>query len=82
MQRSGFGCHIHNIHMGSLSYAYDIIFISPSLYDLNRMLDICNKFAIDKCIIFFFDVGARRARLCVVETLIVAFKLFHNSNDR
>ena len=38
--------------MGALSYAYDITLISPSLYGLNRMLDICNKFAIDNLIIF------------------------------
>ena len=38
--------------MGALSYADDITLISPSLYGLNRMLDICNKFAIDNFIIF------------------------------
>ena len=50
-QRSGSGCHINNTYMGALSYADDITLISPSLYDLNRMLDICNKFAIDNYII-------------------------------
>ena len=45
LQRSGLGCHISNTYMGALSYADDITLISPSLYGLNRMLDICNKFA-------------------------------------
>ena len=52
MQRSGLGCHISNTYMGALSYADDITLISPSVYGLNRMLDICNKFAIDNFIIF------------------------------
>ena len=52
LQRSGLGCHISNTYMGALSYADVITLISPSLYGLNRMLDICNKFAIDNFIIF------------------------------
>ena len=52
LQRSGLGCHISNTYMGALSYADDITLISPSLYGSNRMLDICNKFAIDNFIIF------------------------------
>ena len=51
LQRSGSGCHISNTYMGALSYADDTL-ISPSLYGLNCMLDICNKFAIDNFIIF------------------------------
>ena len=47
LQRSSLGCHINNTYMGALSYADDITLISPSLYGLNRMLDICNKFVID-----------------------------------
>ena len=38
--------------MGAPSYADDITLISPILYGFNRMLDICNKFAIDNFIIF------------------------------
>ena len=52
LQRSGLGYHISNTYVGALSYADDITLISPSLYGLNRMLDICNKLAIDNCIIF------------------------------
>ena len=52
LQRSGLGCHMSNTYMSALSYADDITLISPSLYGLNRMFDICNKFAIDNFIIF------------------------------
>ena len=52
LQRSGLGFHITNTYMGTLSYADDITLISPSLYGLNHMLDISNKFAIDNFIIF------------------------------
>ena len=40
LQRSGLGCNISNTYMGALSYADDVALISPSLYGLNRMLDI------------------------------------------
>ena len=43
LQRSGLRCHISNTYMGALSYADDITLVSPSVYGLNRMLDICNK---------------------------------------
>ena len=38
--------------MGNLSYEDGITLIIPSVYGLNRMLVICNKFAIDNCVIF------------------------------
>ena len=53
LQSSGLGCHISNTYMGALSYAEDITLISPSVYRLNCMLDICNKFSIDNFITFY-----------------------------
>ena len=45
LKHSGYGCHVDNIFMGALSYADDITLLSPSLHGLNRMLEICAKFA-------------------------------------
>ena len=38
--------------MGALGYADDITLTCPSLYGLNSMLDICNKFAKNNHVIF------------------------------
>ena len=45
LKQSGYGCHVDNVFMGALSYADDITLLSPSLHGLNRMLEICAKFA-------------------------------------
>ena len=45
LKHSGYGCHVDNIFMGAVSYADDITLLSPSLHGLNRMLEICAKFA-------------------------------------
>ena len=52
LKHSGYGCHVDNIFMGVLSYADDITLLSPSLHGLNRMLEICAKFA-DNFVITF-----------------------------
>ena len=45
LKHSGYGCHVDNIFMGALSYADDITLLSQSLRGLNKMLEICAKFA-------------------------------------
>ena len=49
---SGVGCKINNCYTGAISYADDITLSCPSIRDLNRMLDICNKFAAELDLIF------------------------------
>ena len=48
LRNSGVGCKIDNFYTGAISYADDITLSCPSIRGLNRMLDICNKFAADK----------------------------------
>ena len=45
LKHSGYGCHVDNICMGAFSYANDITLLFPSLHGLNRLLEICSKFA-------------------------------------
>ena len=45
LKHSGYGCDVENIFMDALSYANIITLLSPSLHGLNRMLDICARFA-------------------------------------
>lgn len=41
LRSSGLGCHINGIFLGCIAYADDILLISNSYSDLQRMLDIC-----------------------------------------
>ena len=52
LRDSGFGCKIDNCYTGAISYADDITLSCPSIRGLNRMLDICNKFAAEHYLIF------------------------------
>ena len=45
LRDSGVSCKIDNCYTGAISYANDITLSCPSIRELNRMLDICNKFA-------------------------------------
>ena len=52
LRNSGVGCKIDNGYTGAISYADDITLSCPSIRGLNRMLDICNKFAAEHYLIF------------------------------
>ena len=45
LKESKIGCRINNSYAGALAYADDVTLLCPSLYGLNRMLEICDKFA-------------------------------------
>ena len=45
MKQSGLGCHVGLTYAGVFGYADDIALIAPSLYCLEQMIDICEKFA-------------------------------------
>ena len=38
---SGYGCHIHFVNMGIFLYADDIVLLSPTVYGLQKLLNIC-----------------------------------------
>ena len=52
LRDSGVGRKINNCYTGAISYADDITLSCPSIRGLNRMLDICNKFAAEHYLIF------------------------------
>ena len=41
LQASDLGCHIHGAYVGCLLYADDIILLSASVGNLQKMLDLC-----------------------------------------
>ena len=38
---SGYGCYFHSLFVGCIMYADDLMLLSPSLCDLQLMIDIC-----------------------------------------
>ena len=51
LSNSGYGCHIAGVYAGTLSYADDITILCPSVWWLNEMLKICNKYRLKNNII-------------------------------
>ena len=52
LSNSGYGCHIAGVYAGALSYADDITLLCPSVWGLNEMLKIYNKYRWENNIIF------------------------------
>ena len=44
LKKARLGCHIGNTFIGSMSYADDVVLVSPTLSSLKLMLDICQEF--------------------------------------
>ena len=49
---SRIGCHVAGVCMNNLSYADDMVLASPDAKSLNRLLDICQRFAGDHFITY------------------------------
>ena len=48
----GYGCHIGNVFYGALSYADDVILLSPTLCGMNQMLSICELYGVEYSVKF------------------------------
>ena len=47
LKESGAGCYIGNVFNGALSYADDLILLSPTRQGMKLLLQICEKYSID-----------------------------------
>lgn len=45
LQKSGTGCYVGRKFCGIVSYADDVMLLAPTQYAMNRMLDICDRYA-------------------------------------
>ena len=52
LNNSKIGCNIFNIFINNLAYADDIILLSPSVYALQLLIDMCVEYASEHNIIF------------------------------
>ncbi|KAL0841056.1 hypothetical protein ABMA28_014821 [Loxostege sticticalis] len=46
LNRSGVGCHMRNKPVNNLSYADDMVLLSPSINGMKKLLAICEKYAL------------------------------------
>ena len=61
MMHSGVGCYIGKTFAGSLSYADDVLILSPSIKGMKTLLDICEQFSEQYDILF----NASKSKLIV-----------------
>src|SRR5207244_8384946 len=47
LRRMDKGCHIRNLFLGCMMYADDLLLISASVIDLQRMLDMCGAIGVE-----------------------------------
>ena len=45
LQDLGLGCHVVPIFAGSFGYADDVALVVPTLYDMDKMIKVCEIFA-------------------------------------
>lgn len=45
LRASGLGCYVGHTFMGAVGYADDVCLLAPTMYALNKMLQICTEFA-------------------------------------
>ena len=55
-KHSCIGCHINGTYMSVLSYADDITLSCPSIWDLNDMLKICERFLVENSFVLNLEV--------------------------
>jgi len=64
--KSDLGCHVHGVYIGCLVYADDVILLSASVLQLQKMLGLCCNQAADIDIAF----NAKKSSLfCRAETV-------------
>ena len=52
LRDSGVGCHVAGVCVNNISYADDLVLISPNARSMNQLLEICHKFALQHFITY------------------------------
>jgi hypothetical protein len=58
---SGYGCQVGNEYVGALSYADDVTLLCPTIFGLNKMVEIAEQYASEFSIVFN---GSKSKLLC------------------
>jgi hypothetical protein len=52
LEKSGLGCKVGNVYAGVVSYADDLLILSPTIKGLKSMIKICEEYAFQHSILF------------------------------
>ena len=74
LKNSGFGCYVNEIFYGITGYADDLVLLSPSIYGLQRMIDLTNEYLISLGLSISINfVNPQKSK-----TKCIAFGMKHN----
>ena len=48
LRKSGVGCHVGGVFAGAVGYADDLLLLAPSRSGMQKMLEICEQYAMEK----------------------------------
>ena len=69
LRRSGYGCWINGVFTGIYGYSDDNLLLAPSIYALQKMLNICESFAESHGLIFSTDTDPAKCKTkCIAFT--------------
>ena len=52
LKHRGTGCHIGRTYCGVFDYVDDLAIVSPTLFDLRKMIEICEEYASEMDVLF------------------------------
>ena len=67
LAKSGHGCHVGKMFPGGLAYADDVELLSPTVYALEYMLQICEKYSVGFSSMF----NASKSKLLLFSKLLL-----------
>jgi hypothetical protein len=80
LRKSDLGCHLKQLYIGCIMYADDLILLSSSVIELQKMLDICGEIATEldlkfncakcKCLVIGCMKNVKRANLLISGNVI------------
>ena len=62
LRKSGVGCHLIRVFIGSILFADDLALLSPSLSSLQQMIDICRAY----CQKYYLQFNAKKSKVMIV----------------
>ena len=62
LRKSGVGCHVGGVFAGAVGYADDLLLLSPSRSGMQRMLEICEEYALENNLQFSTDPDPAKSK--------------------
>ena len=56
------GCHVGGVWMGASAYADDLALLAPDRYTLQRMVTVCEEYAVEHNLMFSTDIDPSKSK--------------------